>query len=53
MYVWTKKAELETKKLGLSVERKEGHIAMFGHEPVEKAGSILKSWMKKGYVKEI
>jgi hypothetical protein len=51
-YVYTKKAEVKAKELGLN-ERKEGAIAHCGYTPVRLLGLLKTAWLEKGYIREI
>ena len=51
-YVYTKKAEMKAKELGLD-ERKEGAIAHCGYTPVRLLGLLKTAWLEKGYIREI
>jgi len=49
-YVWTAEAEARAKEKGLE-SRKEGELALYAGEFVEKYGGITKDWLHKGYIK--
>ena len=50
-YVWTKKAEITARELGLDA-RKEGDTAKYGYD-ILKAGLQAAAWLEKGYIREV